>query len=322
MKKIITLLFFLSLTAFALAESPFQLEDKCKETVLLKENGKPVWEYNYRIKELPSLSFGTRQRFCSAGWFHPVYGLNGEELTANIPETYHPNHHGIWTGFMNIFVREADGEITSYNTWMDHTDLKKEFIEWKLKEATDDYFKFTVHNGWFRCRYGENPILPVPKENYVDETITVTTHKITENEEFGRHRVMEFEYTWAPTKYEVRFAGDKPGDRAFCSFAFRFAVLKDGLKPSIYNEKGLIAEDNMLCPCKWVDYVCQFQGKDKPASGVKIIPDPSNPPSKDGWAIRHYGLVVAGWPGKDGTLLKPGESVTLKYRVIFHEKVK
>lgn len=325
MKRIFPLAFLLFAMAFsvfaedAAPESPFTLEEKEKDIVLLKENGKPVWEYVYRIHELPSLSFGTRQRFCSAGYFHPVYGLNGEVLTANIPESYHSNHHGIWSAFMNIFVREADGKITSYNTWMDHTRLKKEFISWELKEATKDYYKFKIHIGWFRCRYGENPILPVPEEKYLDEYLTLTTWAVKDDPKFGKCRIMDFEYSWTPTTYEMRLAGDKPGKRGFSSLAMRFAVLKDDLKPQIFNEKGLIKEDDMICPCEWVDYVYQFEGKEKPATGVAIYPDPANPKSA-GWAIRHYGLIATGWPSIEGITLQPKETANLKYRIVIHEK--
>ncbi|MDO4576471.1 MAG: PmoA family protein [Planctomycetia bacterium] len=316
----VMLLLSFGVSVFGEEASPFRLEEKGREMVVLKDGDQPVWEFAYRIKELPELTFGSRQRFASAGWFHPVYGLHGETLTSSMAEKYHMHHHGIWSSFMNIFVREADGKITSYNTWMDHTRLKKDFIAWEKKEATPEYYRFTVHLGWFRCRYGENPLVPVPEENYLDEKLTVTTYAVEQDPKFGKCRKMDFEYSWTPTKYEMRLAGDKAGKRAFASLAMRFAVVADGLKPRIFNEKGQIPEDDSYLPCEWVDYVYPFQGKDKPESGVAIYPDKENLPS-EGWAIRHYGLVSTGWPNLDGYTIQPGQTVTLKYRMVIHENV-
>jgi len=36
----------------------------------------------------------------------------------------------------------------------------------------------------------------------------------------------------------------------------------------------------------------------------------------DGWILRHYGFLGASWPHLEPYVLEPGESVTLRYRVL------
>lgn len=301
--------------------STFELTETDPYTIQLTDKGKPVWEFMYREKEYKQIAHDYRSRFGSAGYFHPVYGLNGEILTANMPEEFHKHHHGIFSGFMNVFVKEPSGRIVSYNTWLDETPIKKHFISWGEKKVGSDgqSFTFTTNMGWFLCHYGENPIVPIPDEKLLDERLTVTTSVIKENDRFGKYRELELEFAWTPVQYEMRLGGDSFGKKAFAALAVRFQTLSDGLTSTIYTEKGRMDKDDMTAPCEFVDYIYPFAGKDKPATGVAIVPDKLNFPTK-GWAIRHYGLIVTGIGDLNGIALQPGQTAVQKYKIIIHDK--
>ena len=75
----------------------------------------------------------------------------------------------------------------------------------------------------------------------------------------------------------------------------------------------------------WVDYWGEIDGK---TVGVAIFDHPTNPRHPTTWHARDYGLVAAnpfGWSyfkkeekGAGDLVIKDGESVTWRYRFVFH----
>lgn len=130
--------------------------------------------------------------------------------------------------------------------------------------------------------------------------------------------MIDLEYSWTACEYPVTLAGDRPNGKNFCSLAIRFAVPKK--KTTILGPDGEIIDDPLRCPVLWVDYQDDLAQSGK-RMGVALLASPRNPLHGSGMAIRHYGMLVAGYPGVEGYLLKPGETVTLRYRLWIHEKL-
>lgn len=153
----------------------------------------------------------------------------------------------------------------------------------------------------------------------MEETVRVVTHAVENHPLLGRSRAVDFEFTWTPVDgYGVTLAGDRPNGKNFCSLAVRFTAPKE--KPLILGQDGEIPGDPLRCDTPWVSYSSQFanaEGALVPVS-IAIFPDPKNPQDGSGMAIRHYGMLVAGWPGVEGITLKSGEFRTLRYRVWIH----
>jgi hypothetical protein len=61
----------------------------------------------------------------------------------------------------------------------------------------------------------------------------------------------------------------------------------------------------------------KFGGRDT-FSGVAIFDHNENPAFPNGWTLRHYGFLGVAWPGLEFYTLKPGEPLTLRYRVWIH----
>ncbi len=134
-------------------------------------------------------------------------------------------------------------------------------------------------------------------------------------------RVLDFEITIEAAGAPVTFGDTKEG-----SFGVRVASTMDvnakqGGK--ITNAEGIIDGDAWGKPSPWVDYTGPVGGR---MVGIAILNHPDSFRYPTTWHVRDYGLFAANPFGyhdfgvaKPGEhTLDPGDSITLKYRVILH----
>src|SRR5215210_4707534 len=86
--------FVLLLTAHANAQRFTSV--KTKEGVELQENGKKILFYQMRPKTIDG-------KYERAGYVHPLYSLNGNSLTDDMPKD-HPYHRGIFWAWHQIVL--------------------------------------------------------------------------------------------------------------------------------------------------------------------------------------------------------------------------
>ena len=115
----------------------------------------------------------------------------------------------------------------------------------------------------------------------------------------------------------------------------RFASHQDSV---ITVPQGVTEKDLTVTRLPWADFTATFQKNpsantiehqvaktaensiDTVRSGVTIYVDPEHPDYPPTWLTRHYGVLCIGWPGVDGRTFDVGETFTLKYRFLIHEK--
>lgn len=135
-------------------------------------------------------------------------------------------------------------------------------------------------------------------------------------------RIIDCEYTFRAGSDPVKLGDTKEG-----TFAIRVAQeLKESNGARMVSSQGGIGEDQIWGkPAHWVDYTGTF-GREQ--IGIAIFDHPSNFRHPTYWHARGYGLFAANPfgehdffadPERDGSVtLAPGESLTLRYRVIIH----
>lgn len=135
-------------------------------------------------------------------------------------------------------------------------------------------------------------------------------------------RIIDFDVTVKATDGPVTFGDTKEG-----SFGLRVASTMDVKRKmggKITNAEGLTDAVAWGKASPWVDYTGPVDGK---TVGVAILNHPSSFRYPTTWHVRDYGLFAAnpfGWHdfglGKSGDHTIPtGGSMTLRYRVIFHD---
>ncbi len=283
--------------------------------VTLYEDSAPVWSFQTTQRTHDWVAENDARR-TSGGYFHPIFGLDGEILTTNA-STYdnHQHHHGLWTSFFTLDVQNEDGTFTHYDTWTDDTAVKKDLIAFQTSAENPHGAALHAESAWFLY---ENGTKQAP---LVTESLDCVTHPTETTPELGRSRAIDLSYIWKNVSgRKITLAGDRPNGKNFCALAIRFAKPFESVR--ISGPNGEIVGDPLRCDVSWVDYTTAFQLPDgtQKRLGLTILSDPSNPRDGSGMAIRHYGMLVTGWPGVEGVTLEDGESRTLKYRVWIHDE--
>jgi Family of unknown function (DUF6807) len=118
----------------------------------------------------------------------------------------------------------------------------------------------------------------------------------------------------------------KMGDTKEGTFAIRVAQDLTGSKVRMLNSNGKVGEKEIWGKrADWVDYFGTVGGE---KLGIAIFDDPQNLRHPTTWHARDYGLFAVNPfgehdfyndPKRDGSYtIKPGESLTLRYRVLIH----
>ena len=141
---------------------------------------------------------------------------------------------------------------------------------------------------------------------------------------FSPPPILASTFTVKATDTEVKFGDTKEG-----TFGVRVAgTMKVEAKKGgkIVNSDGHVDKAAWGKPAPWVDYHGPLDGQ---TVGIAILNHPSSFRFPSYWHVRTYGLFTANPFGLhnfknsnevDGShTLKPGQSFTLRYRVIFHK---
>ena len=127
-------------------------------------------------------------------------------------------------------------------------------------------------------------------------------------------RALDVRLTLEATDRPVTLLGQSTQNKGYGGLSFRFAPRDSTV---IVSPEGREADsDHRRLP--WADQTGRFQNSDR-RMGAAIFQHPSHPEFPAQWTLRHYGFLGVAWPGNDGTVLRPGEPVTLRYRLWIHD---
>lgn len=272
----------------------------------------------------------------------PVLGPTGKEMTRAWPlrrdnpeeKTDHPHQKSFW------FVH---GDVSRVNFWLEPTDptIEKAKSEKKQAEPKEKKEKKDSEPLWQGKQ--EHRQLIKAEGGKVGTIVTATEWIDAEHEQakmlsdvrtlrFGGNKEMrwiDFDVVVTAAKDGVAFRDTKEG-----SFGLRIAEsMRVDRGGKVMTSEGLtdggVVKDPMPCwgkPAAWVDYSGSVGGE---KLGIAILNHPSSFRYPNRWHVRVYGLFAANpWglhgfnegPEKGGEYtMKKGDSIALRYRVIFHK---
>jgi hypothetical protein len=295
----------------AAADKGFSIEKTASGGAIVKYDGKLVTEYVVDQANKPYLFPVIPPHGTPMTRADPMQKVDGEQWD-------HPHHRGICLG------HEAEN---GFDTWAEKTTFEerkndkksqerlvkvgaqkhREFKELKAEGDKATIVSVTDHNN------------PQGKKEFED-TRTIVFQVID-----GR-LVIDYDVTFKATDAPVTFE-----DRKDAGFSIRVptsmavAPEKGKKSGSILNSEGHKDTDAWGKNAKWCDYYGPVKGK---VYGVAMLNHPKSFRYPTPWHVRDYGLFTANPFGTknlnkeaaDGTFtLKPGETMTLRHRLIFHE---
>ncbi|MEM9353861.1 MAG: PmoA family protein [Planctomycetota bacterium] len=276
---------------------------------VVKVDGAPFAEYRGRFRHMPII------------W--PIYGPTGAPMTRQWPmgealeheEKDHPHHHSLWFAHQDVNGRDFWHQ-------QDH-DLKASEIA-ELRAEDENYQRQTGLE--VVCARGDEEVVIRARTEWIGGPLG----KICEDERtiaFGandQQRWIDFTIRFEPVGGDLTFGDIKDG-----LFAVRVAgtmKVDAGLGGAVVNAEGLRDDDAWGRPSTWVDYYGPVSGQ---TVGLAMLSHPENFQHPVRWHVRSYGLFTANpfgerdFPKADirqhALTVPVGESLTLRYRVVFHK---
>ncbi len=282
----------------SLVQGVFTIEDDGAALTIL-DNEAPVLTYRYQPGELPRL---VPERFSRACYIHPLYGLDGEVLTQDFPLD-HLHHRGVFWTWPDSTI--GDREI---NVWA-LTDARHVHDEWVEKTVEDDRVAIAVVNNWV---FDDDPDTPI-----IREEVRFVVHP-----EADDARAVDFDLTFTNVADELFvLRGSGTDDKGYGGFCLRPDATRKPLSftsaagPREADED--VADEPLHSP--WVDVSYATEPDGDVVSGVAIFQHPDNPDyPHHGWILRHYGFLGQSWPHIQPYEMRPGDAVTLRYRLYVH----
>jgi Family of unknown function (DUF6807) len=222
----------------------------------------------------------------------------------------HPHHHSMWFGYQ---------DVNGINIWEVHPGSSGSIKHREFGDVSGGpKAKIVARNDWVDAN---------GKKLLEDErTVTCSTD--------GDNRIIDFDVTLKATEGDVKFGDEKDG-----LFGIRVPdTMRVDAKQggSFVNNFGKINETENAAdpkspptvwgqPASWVDYHGPVDGE---TLGIAVLNHPSSFGYPTRWHTRNYGLFAANPFGqqvfdknlpKASTVLKAGDTMTFRYRVIFHK---
>jgi len=258
------------------------------------ESGKPVLQYNYRTVEpgrvLDAVAPDNRKyAVARSNYLHPLWGLNGEELTRDW-SVDHPHHRGIYWAWPEVDWRGSRGDLHA---------LQIVFARGTghCKTLSGPIFaQIEAENVW-EWQSGE----PIVKERAIMRAWNATS----------QGRLIDLEFRFQAVQDPVLLA--RRGADKYGGLNLRFAPIRDQ-----QIHEYVAPADASLRP-SWADISGRFSNAAQPV-GITILQHQTNPNYPGDW-VKYPELdwLQPTFP-KAGTRypLRPTEFLTLRYRLWIH----
>lgn len=269
--------------------------ERQEDKVVLTIDGQPFTEYLTNNGPKPIV------------W--PILGPSGKPMTRSFPmarvkgeKADHPHHRSLWF---------THGEVNETDYWAEF--------------GTKPNRGKIVHREFVRVESGPRAVIETindwkgPKgDKELEDRRTLTFHVAADGS-----RIIDFDITLTASEADVKFGDTKEG-----TFGIRVPTSMDVTSRrggQIVNAEGLLDTEAWGKASPWVDY---HGPVDDETLGIAILNHPSSFRFPTYWHVRDYGLFAANPFGLhdfqrndqvDGShALAKGESILLRYRVIFH----
>jgi hypothetical protein len=257
------------------------------EGIKLLENGNPVFFYQREPK-------GVKNLFSFNNYLHPVYNLQGDNITEEFPAD-HLHHRGIFWAWHQIYIdNKSIGD-----QWM-MENISQEVARVK-KKMSKKIAQFNIDVLWKSSAWQNG-------KPFVEENTTITVHRSEVN-----IRKIDFEIVLKPLTTGVQLGGSDD-EKGYGGFCVRVKLPENTVFTS---EKGRVTPQNLqIISGPWMDISSSLNSNGK-KTGLAILCHKSTPNYPEPWILRQErSMQNVVFPGRERTKLD--NPVTLRYRVVIH----
>ncbi|MDX1701475.1 MAG: DUF6807 family protein [Melioribacteraceae bacterium] len=273
-------------------DSNFHFEENEKGKLTIFENENSVLTYNFGMQ----LAEGVPERYRRSSYIHPIFDLEGNELTDDFPSD-HYHHRGLSLMWPKVFIDSVRYDLWHiYGQQGDLKGIHQVFENWTYKNAGPICAILGAKNYW---QIEDGPIV-------MDELIDLRVFR-----SFDIYRIIDIKIS-LKSRTNISFEGQ--ATKCYGGFNLRFAPRQETQITSKYGKE----DDSDLKNLPWADLSAKYDGNDY-FSGATIMQSENNPDFPTGWCLRHYGFLGVAWPGTTKYSMNAGESLTISYRVLIHQ---
>lgn len=273
-------------------ESMFSLEESDSGQLTIFENENPVLSYNFGMQ----LQEGVSERYRRSTYIHPIYDLKGNILTDDFPND-HYHHRGLSWMWPKIFVDSVRYDLWHiYGQQGELNGIHQVFGNWIVQEVGPVCATIGAKNIW-QLDNGQK---------VMDEWVYVKVYKAADNT-----RAVDIKLIWKAIN-PIGIEGQTK--KGYGGLNLRFAPRTE---TQIFSNLGK-EEDSDLKELPWADQSAKF-GDNNYFSGLSIFQKEGNNNYPAGWCLRHYGFLGVAWPGVERYKMKPGETLSLSFRIWIHQ---
>lgn len=234
-----------------------------------------------------------------ANYVHPLYGLDGDELTQDFPAD-HIHHRGIFWAWHQIYV----GDKSAGDAWV-NDGIQSDVKDVNIAGQGPVFATLRVLVDWTSSKITDEAGQP---QVVVNETTLIRLYRAKDQFQY-----VDFEIRLSPRFDNVRIGGAENA-RGYSGFTAR---LRPPQKMVIADENGVQSKDAVGSKSRWVDVSGRF-GEAPDTSGVTILSHDTLPEFPPKWLLRHYGMQNVVYPGQHPVKLVKNKPLVLRHRLLLH----
>jgi hypothetical protein len=234
-----------------------------------------------------------------ANYVHPLFGLDGDQLTQDFPVD-HIHHRGIFWAWHQIYV----GDRPAGDSW-ENKGLQSVVRKARVVEQGPLFATLELIVDWTSSVITDKAGNPTP---IVEETTRIRLFHATANFQY-----VDFRIQLKPLVENVRIGG-ADNVKGYSGFTAR---IRPPREMTITDESGKISKDAVGTKSRWADVSGQF-GTGADISGVAILSHRSLPQFPPKWLLRHYGMQNIAYPGRHPIALSAKKPLVLRHRLLLH----
>lgn len=268
--------------------------EKTDEGVWIKEDGANVLFYQAMTKSLNGKS-------PRANYIHPLYNIDGFELTEDFPLD-HLHHRGIFWTWHQVII----GEKQIGDSW-ECKEFAWDVIDVIASGKRSNSIMLHAKTNWLSALWkDENGKL----KPFLEENAMITIQAIKDN-----YRVIDFEISLLALVDNLKIGGSTDA-KGYGGFSVRMKLPKDIKFDSQNGEMKPIT--NQLDAGAWMN-VSGSLATNNGKGGVVMICHPDNPLYPEKWIIRKKGSMQNPvFPGRSPVSISTTTPTILKYRLLVY----